>query len=53
MAKYNQQRYAFNEILFTNSSQRSPQKFSLFVSAITGRDYGKVVKGEMAGLTSS
>lgn len=27
-----------------------PEKFSLFASAITGRDYGKVVKGEMAGL---
>ena len=27
-----------------------PEKFPLFASAITGRDYGKVVKGEMAGL---
>lgn len=27
-----------------------PEKFSLFASAITGRDYGTVVKGEMAGL---
>jgi aarF domain-containing kinase len=27
-----------------------PSKFTLFASAITGRDYGKVVKGEMAGL---
>lgn len=26
------------------------EKFPLFASAITGRDYGKVVKGEMAGL---
>lgn len=27
-----------------------PEKFPLFASAITGRDYGNVVKGEMAGL---
>jgi aarF domain-containing kinase len=27
-----------------------PEKFSLFASAITGRDYGNVVRGEMAGL---
>ena len=27
-----------------------PEKFPLFASAITGRDYGRVVKGEMAGL---
>jgi aarF domain-containing kinase len=27
-----------------------PEKFTLFASAITGRDYGGVVRGEMAGL---
>lgn len=27
-----------------------PERFSLFASAITGRDYGRVVRGEMAGL---
>ena len=27
-----------------------PEKFPLFASAITGRDYGNVVNGEMAGL---
>src|SRR5271170_5349542 len=27
-----------------------PEKFALFASAITGRDYGGVVRGEMAGL---
>lgn len=27
-----------------------PSKFTLFASAITGRDYGKVVRGEMKGL---
>jgi aarF domain-containing kinase len=28
-----------------------PDKFTLFASAVTGRDYRPVVKGEMAGLT--
>ena len=27
-----------------------PEKFSLFASAITGRDFGRVVRGQMAGL---